>query len=192
VVVDAVMIDGWMLGMIEVKGWFGGERENKVDMFWNRVFVGGVLVGWEREKSKYPIDCCVLGRSDRRADRARATRYPPHALFRLQCNQLNQVRGVRRTPHRVALHGIAMIPASNAARRACVPSARNPFLSAFNTPLQPSHIRAWNNACGGSCTIRSGMRHEDDLVCSPGLRFHERGNVIAPDVQDPGHWRSAV
>ena len=37
----------------------------------------------------------------------------------------------------------------------------------------------WNNACGGLCTIRSGMRHEDDLVCSPGLRFQEGGNVIA-------------
>jgi hypothetical protein len=150
---------------------------------------------WAGRAKRLNANCCVvLGRSDRRADRARATftKYPPLALFRSQCNQLNQVRGVRRTPHRVALHGIAMIPASNAARRACVPSARNPFLSAFKTPLQPSHIRPWNNACGGSCTIRSGMRHEDDLVCSPGLPFHERGNVIAADVQDPGHWRSAV
>jgi hypothetical protein len=107
VVVDAVMIDGWMLGMIEVKGWFGGERENKVDMFWNRVFVGGVLVGWESKKVK-----CQLLRGagkERPTSRPRTChiyKIPATRLvsFAVQSTQSSPWRSPHTSPRCVARH----------------------------------------------------------------------------------------
>jgi hypothetical protein len=49
VVANAVVIDGcW--GWSKVIRWLGGERENKVELFWNRVFVGGRSGGLGEQK----------------------------------------------------------------------------------------------------------------------------------------------
>lgn len=37
-----------------------------------------------------------------------------------------------------------------------------------------------------------GMRHEDDLVCSPGYDAREARPIISHIARDPGLWRSAV
>lgn len=60
------------------------------------------------------------------------------------------------------------------------------------TPLPPSHILPQTSACGGSCALPPGMRHEDDLVCSPGYDARDRQPIRANIVRDPGLWRSAV
>ena len=36
------------------------------------------------------------------------------------------------------------------------------------------------------------MRHEDDLVCSPGYDARDRRPIRANIARDPGLWRSAV
>ena len=77
-------------------------------MFWNRVFVDDFW--WAGRAKRLNVFDRILGRSERQAGRARATKLPATCLVFVCaaiCNRLNQVRGVRRTPHRVALYGIA-------------------------------------------------------------------------------------
>lgn len=103
--------------------------------------------------------------NERNATRTGPTCYPPPTLFRLHCTSLhltaiasNQDCGV------FASHNAAtMLRNSHACR-----CPRNLFLSTCKTPLQPSHILPQKSACGGSCAVRPGIRHEDELVCSLG------------------------
>jgi hypothetical protein len=37
-----------------------------------------------------------------------------------------------------------------------------------------------------------GMRHEDDLVCSPGYDAREGRSIISHIARNPGLWRSVV
>lgn len=118
------------------------------------------------------------------------TRHSPCFAFAVQSTQSSPWRSPHTSPHRVARH------CDDTCIECCATCMRavriKPVpISVQDTPAAIPHA-TWNNACGGSCTIRSGMRHEDELVCSPGLRFHKGGNVIAKHAQDPGHWRSAV
>lgn len=91
--------------------------------------------------------------------------YPPLALFRLH-SAFTSIKASGVAAHHFAWHGIVTITAANAARRACVPCERNLFLSTPETPLPPAHILPRTSACGGACAPPSGMRHEDELVCS--------------------------
>lgn len=167
-----------------------GRERTKWSCFGTACLWEGDLVGWESKKFKCS-NCCVLGRSERRAS-ARATLIPATRLvsFAVQSTQSSPWRSPHTSPHRVARH------CDDTCIECCATCMRavriKPVpISVQDTPAAIPHA-TWNNACGGSCTIRSGMRHEDELVCSPGLRFHRGGNVIAKHAQDPGHWRSAV
>lgn len=108
------------------------------------------------------------------------------------CAAFTSIKACGVAAHHFACHCIAMIPAANAARRTCVPCARNLFLSNAKTPLPPSHILPQTSASGGSCARLPGMRHEDDLVCSPGYDTCDGRPIRVNIARDPGLWRSAV
>jgi len=126
----------------------------------------------------------------RMTHRPQTTSYPPLALFRLQCIHLNQDLWRGRTPLCVPRH------CDDTCSECCATYVRaverNLFLSnARNTPAA-LHILPQTSACGDSCALPPGMRHEDELVCSPSYDACEGRPLISRIARHPGVWRSAV